>query len=150
MLLGGTASSVSALVTQLIETYFTERTPDRSIGEILINTGVSAGIGAALGWLTKPIPLPNFRGRAITGGVGSGSYEHSFKLVIGQHIKGRVRNIRWRTIRNGFVYMGFSDIAKAIVYGIIGSNISQRPLEWFSGIFSNFKDLFNSDAVNCD
>lgn len=99
-------SAISSLISDSLGSMMGD--DKKSMGEMLINAGLKALVGAVIGWtmgkvtdgvskiLSKNVPL-------LKRLAGTGSYSASYQMVLTKLKKDIIHNISIKTIRNGFI-----------------------------------------------
>jgi len=145
--IAGISGGLSTATTQGLE-YATGRNRDRSFGEIVFNSLVSAGTSALLAGILDRIPKPriNIGGRGVF--HGRGSYSASFRRVMSRIANGNAANIGWSTIRNAAVYFFVSDANKSVLGWFFKDAIesgSSSLYDFLVNLFSRQEYAFDSN-----
>ena len=116
-LAGAAGGAAEALVTGGLQMLTDKNNPNtpKNVGELLLNTGISAGTGFATGFLfgkaADHIKIPG-----ITS--GRGSFDHVFRTQMGRAMGGHIANVSAKTLLKGAVSQGIGSFVGGLTSGL--------------------------------
>ena len=144
LLLTGGNSVLACTVDSAISTLFSESLEAitggerRPMGEILLDTAISAGTAAIFGKLFDK--LSNVLSKKLASKIplfkrlsGSHSYGTDFTRVVTRLLNGNAKKFSWKTIRNGIVDGLAGGVVSNIFSGMGGNDLISDGIKWIVG-----------------